>query len=246
MLTVDVGWQPPDVLDDQAGVRVAFWNAAGRPRGWDAASQEIAAFNADLIGLVECGVATTQDRGHFQRWFPAHNVDFARPGLGLLVRGRILGCGVESLGSGSDAGWWDVALSEGTVRVLVVDVASNPMQSRHEALVRLGQLIEVAGDRPLIVMGDFNTPLEAPSLAVLAQGGMSAATNVKGRGYRCTWPTPLPVLTLDQIWINARVTVHAAGAGWSWNSDHRPVHAVVTFGTSAPLNAAVESATATE
>jgi vancomycin resistance protein VanJ len=50
-------------------------------------------------------------------------------------------------------------------------------------------------------------------------------------GYRPTWPMPLPVLTLDQMWSNPGFVVESAQGVWTTCSDHRPIIADVTIAT---------------
>jgi endonuclease/exonuclease/phosphatase family metal-dependent hydrolase len=227
----DVGWRQSDSTSaTTAGHRIAFWNAAGRPRGWDAASREIEAFDAEIVGVVECGLARPADQAYWTKRFPDYEVELPQHGMAFLVRGQIRNRGHVTLGIRSHAHWWDVVIGGQEARVIVVDLASNLLQPRQALLKRLQELVEAGGDQPVLVMGDFNTPVDAPSMSALRSLGLHPTAEAKGVGYKCTWPVPFPVLTLDQMWTSRQIAVHAAGAGWSWQSDHRPIHAVVTFG----------------
>ena len=70
-------------------------------------------------------------------------------------------------------------------------------------------------------MGDFNTPDDSILMEPL-HAHCQLAFRERGSGYAATWPMPLPVLTLDQVWINSQVTVAKSEYGWSLDSDHRP------------------------
>jgi len=204
-----------------------------------AATDEVESFDANIIGLVEAQrrQMPSYDPQFWQHRFPDYSVEATRLGMVFLVRGTIHDRGYEKLDRGSHVRWWDVEVAGRPLRAFLVDIASNPRQSRHAALSRLRALVESSGDRPVLILGDFNTPLGAPSLTGLQQAGLRPAVLEKGHGYRCTWPAPLPLLTLDQLWVNSQVAVHNAVTGWSWNSDHRPISAVVTIGTTAPADA---------
>jgi hypothetical protein len=229
VLAADVGWKSPPMAPAEESHRVAFWNAAGRRRGWEPASREVEALQADIIGVVECGYGRPADKAYWAKRFPDYCVELPRPGMAFLVRGTIHDRGHAMLGVRSDARWWDVEVGGRECRVVLVDISSDLWQPRPRLLDRLQKLIRATGDRPVLVMGDFNTPADAPSLSRLRAAGLRLAADERGRGYRCTWPAPVPVLTLDQIWVNGDVAVMCAEAGWSWQSDHRPVSAVVTF-----------------
>jgi endonuclease/exonuclease/phosphatase (EEP) superfamily protein YafD len=243
LLAADVGWNPAarEMTDD--AFRVAFWNAQACQYGLEAAGDEVAAFQADVIGLVEAerNFPLSLDPTFWRRRFPECSVEHPQKGMVLLVRGRVLIRGYQRLARGSHARWWDVELRGREFRVVIVDIASNPLQPRQAALAQLQSLVESSSNRPVLVMGDFNTPLGAPSLNALERSGMKSAEKVRGRGYHCTWPTPVPVLTLDQIWTSPHFAVHASGTGWTWQSDHRPVSAVVTIGTTAAADIAVSA-----
>ena len=112
--------------------------------------------------------------------------------------------------------------------LIVIDVRSDPRFSREPAFDRIEELVTQYSDRPLIIAGDFNTPLESIYLARLRQR-MQNAFEARGSGLRDTWPVLLPVLSLDQVWANDRVDWHRCEHGWSLSSDHRPV--LATFST---------------
>ena len=83
-------------------------------------------------------------------------------------------------------------------------------------------------DRPMIVLGDFNTPTSS-SLFGDVWGGWQSAFDVAGYGYGFTspcntgrmWPPNTPWLRIDHILCDSGWRVHAAGIGRSAGSDHR-------------------------
>jgi len=81
-------------------------------------------------------------------------------------------------------------------------------------------------------MGDFNTPVDSVFVAPLAER-LTNAFQARGNGYYVTWPVPLPVLSLDQVWASREVELRDCELGWTWRSDHRPV--VVTLARSSQV-----------
>ncbi|MFN4236869.1 MAG: endonuclease/exonuclease/phosphatase family protein [Vogesella sp.] len=84
----------------------------------------------------------------------------------------------------------------------------------------------VPPDMPLILAGDFNDWRSEADRHLLAEGGLQEAhASVHGRHAR-SFPSGLPLLPLDRIYIRglhvAEVTV-CRGAPWSALSDHLPV-----------------------
>lgn len=144
----------------------------------------------------------------------------------LLARGAVIAKAMGDLGRGGKYGHYEVHLAGRTLDVLLVDIASNPFRSRREAMARLVDLIDRLADRPLIVMGDFNTPVDSVFVAPLAER-LANAFEACGNGYNVTWPVPIPVLSLDQVWASPQVKLGACELPWTLRSDHRPV--VVTL-----------------
>jgi endonuclease/exonuclease/phosphatase (EEP) superfamily protein YafD len=109
-----------------------------------------------------------------------------------------------------------------TFVVFLVDLSSNPLLDRGTVLFELAQHVRRCGTEPLIVMGDFNTPPDSVHFRDL-RAQMTLAHQRSGSGYAPTWPLPLPVLQIDQIWTNPKVSVTLSRGGWSWLSDHRAI-----------------------
>lgn len=220
--------QPPAAGNE---LRIAFWNAAGRPRGWEPTTSEIARWGADVVGLVECGYARDADQQYWRSRFPEYAIDHPDTGLVFLVRGEIRDRGQFPLGVRSQARWYDVRVDAREFRVVLVDIVSSLGVPRRGPLERLTAELEKWTDRPVIVVGDFNTPVDSRWLDNLRTLGFREAFRTAGRGYAPTWPVPAPVLALDQIWGNGRVRFHAADRGWTQLSDHRPAFASATIVT---------------
>jgi endonuclease/exonuclease/phosphatase (EEP) superfamily protein YafD len=211
---------------DPAGERIVFWNAARGAGGWSSLMETLQGFQADLIGLVEAGPRRGETEQFWRDRFPAHQVSGPKRGLVLLVRGTILEESAGKLGAGGRYGHYRVSLDGRFFDVLLVDVKSNPLRSRREAFEYLVRLIDDLSGRPLIVMGDFNTPVDSAFVAPLAKR-LTNAFQACGNGYNVTWPLPLPVLSLDQVWASPEVKLRDCELRWTWRSDHRPV--VVTL-----------------
>jgi endonuclease/exonuclease/phosphatase (EEP) superfamily protein YafD len=140
-----------------------------------------------------------------------------RPGEGIAVRLPVQG----------QYRRLDVVAADQRLTLFIVDMRSNPFVSRRECLLQLAEDADALGDRPLVVVGDFNTPSDSAHFDPLRIGHRHAF-EASGSGYSATWPVPLPVLCLDHIWINRWVDVSKCRHDWSSASDHRPVLAELT------------------
>ncbi len=204
--------------------KVLFWNVARGEMGWDSLAEEIHRINPPLVALVEAGRGRDKVNQVWQKRFPEYTVTYLGHGLVVISRGEVVSPEDDALplGQGGRCARVEVTLDGERFTVVLVDVKSNPLMSRREPLEVLTRLVAELGDRPVLVMGDFNTPADSVHLADFRRRFVNAF-EAAGTGFYATWPVPLPVLALDQVWANDRVHVERCRLGWSWRSDHRPV-----------------------
>ncbi len=109
-------------------------------------------------------------------------------------------------------------------------------QRQLEAEETLKFVTSHAGEKPLIVLGDFNTPTTS-NLFVEHWSAFRSAFELAGRGYGYTapcntsrwWPRNTPWVRIDHILVDAAWDVHACEIGRSDGSDHRLIKAQVSL-----------------
>jgi len=225
--------------------RVIFWNVAHGKAGWERVATELRKWNADIIGLVESTRAVPsggRDRKtvHAERaqaaqemeafWgqhLPEYRATVDRNGVALLVRGEVVDVksGYLAPNDRTADGRYvrgEITLDGQRLYVFVVDVTLGITDSRVPALRDLCAAVDQLAGAPVVVLGDFNTPMDAAAFSRLRQRLLNAF-EIRGRGYVASWPLPLPVLTLDQGWIGGGVHVENCQFGWTRLSDHRPL-----------------------
>jgi vancomycin resistance protein VanJ len=114
------------------------------------------------------------------------------------------------------------------VFLLLVDFEAAIGQSRRPGFDRLFQIVDAYSEKPLLVIGDFNTPSDSTHFDRL-RSRLTSAFETAGRGYGATWPMPLPVMELDHIWTNKHLRVTQCEHATSFYSDHRAVVADIVF-----------------
>ena len=114
------------------------------------------------------------------------------------------------------------------VFLLTVDFDPTPYKSRRPAFDRLFQIVDAYSEKPLLVIGDFNTPADSSRFDRL-HTRLTNAFETAGRGYGSTWPMPVPVMQLDHIWTNKHLRAVQCDHVTSLYSDHRAVVADVVF-----------------
>ena len=209
-----------------AELRVAYWNANRPPARAPQTAEFAASLGADILGLGETGATYGYIPRGWRERFADRSIVPMRGGMMLITRGR-----AELLESGPlrESGIYSVVAVEidGLAwKVILVDLFAHPWYPRQPAFDMIRELaVRHAGPR-LIVMGDFNTPADAPATSALREK-LHDAFETAGRGWAETWPMPAPVLSLDHIWLSRETRVLRCEHGWSWLSDHRPVIATV-------------------
>ena len=207
--------------------RFVFWNVCRGNFGYDATAREIAESDADIIAFVEA----TEQAEYPDFWtsrIPGYSAKRLGSGMMILCRGEILDVqpGNVTVPEESEAvcRYRIISLQVDGVamRLLLMDVKSDPLMFRKPAFDRLAKLADEFSDQPLIVAADFNTPINSVCVDQL-RSRLTNSFEAAGEGYRETWPTLLPVLCLDQVWGNDRVLWQRSRHGWSLRSDHRSV-----------------------
>ncbi|MCG6157452.1 endonuclease/exonuclease/phosphatase family protein [Rubinisphaera margarita] len=212
----------PDVVTTSSQ-RLLLWNVCHGRHGWQQVVTEIQKYDPDIITLVEAGPPTEEMRQIWESGFPEHEVTLLGGEMVLLIRGGTAhDVAAGDLGIDGHYRQVEVSLGDRDLSVLFVDIHGRPDYDRAPAMNRLAELIDQTGNQPLLIAGDFNTPRESPLFQPIDER-TSNAYDSSGRGFQPTWPWPLPLLTLDQVWSNAGLSFDDCFAGWSSASDHRPV-----------------------
>jgi vancomycin resistance protein VanJ len=165
------------------------------------------------------------------RWqaaFPGYQLAPAKGETLCLVRGEILSTQEGMRSQGSFATAIHARIRGRELIVLQVDINAKPRVSRAQPLDEITAIAHRYRENNLLLLGDFNTPTDSVLLAPLRRV-MTNAFEAAGSGYEATWPMPLPILSLDQVWTNARLRPVACKHAVSWRSDHRAVVAELSF-----------------
>ena len=230
-------WHTPQLSREPADLRVLQWNVA-RPIRWrpEIVSQ-VRNSNADVVAISEPipvsdgGKLIERIRAAEKDWraaFPDYSFELRGEDFLCLIRGEVLNRRLGILFSGSRYALYDVRVKERAMRILQVDIDARPIHPRRKAFAALVEIVGTLSDQPLILIGDFNTPRESVHLEPL-QKNLQHAWLTAGAGCAETWPSFLPVLSLDQIWCGYGLSAVRCQHGVTFRSDHRPVLAELRF-----------------
>lgn len=218
-------------------LRVLFWNMSGGSRGLAPAASLINSYDAHVVALVEA-----RDRNEWvDQWWkaalPQYQVIYGGEKIVMLVRtGAHAKAGSREVrgearqvafGALADEGHYLGAVVEfqsRRVSLLIADVTHSLAASRKRPLAALAGIATKYAQERLIVCGDMNTPADSEHLQPLRTVCRNAFEAV-GEGWPYSWPTPAPVLSLDQFWYAGAIAPRTVEIGWTLASDHQPIYA---------------------
>jgi endonuclease/exonuclease/phosphatase (EEP) superfamily protein YafD len=225
-------WSFRSVPGDMSGVRVVTWNLSHGKWGLEGLAAAAATLKPDLAVFVEADPSRKDVRAIFKAAFPEHHVFLLGGGIVLVSRwpgGEARAYQIGSEDVESRIREIELETPWGTWTIFGCDIASNTLYQREPHFRELASQI-AKFPHPVIMAGDFNTPLDSMHLDKLRSLGLTEAFESSGSGYLPTWPVPVPVLSLDQIWMSKDFKPVHCVRQWNWRTDHAAVIATIRPG----------------
>lgn len=117
-----------------------------------------------------------------------------------------------------------INFSTNNLNFYAIDVAASMHVFRKQQMEFVTKSIKETNN--VILLGDFNTPLESRFLSDI-KTNFNQALNEKGNGFRETWFWNLPLLSLDHIWVSKDLQIVNAKKISTFKSDHSFVKAII-------------------
>ena len=250
-LTAPLSSVPP-LLDESAALTVISCNVQNGAGDLDTVLAELDPLDADVIALQETSWGVESLAEHLADWNTVHVGEFwvsSRHPVRLIdectpeaferttailceidaPQGTFLVCNVHL--STARHGLTDLRWHSPISGAGVDDLEWRQWQRRLEAEETVKFIAEHA-ERPLIILGDFNTPANS-TLLTDVWNGYTSAFDAAGWGYGYTspcntsrlWPANTPWLRIDHIFCDDAWQVHRCAIGASAGSDHRLIYA---------------------
>ncbi len=216
-LGVDMAWHCRMSPVEEEALRVVHWNLA-RPRAdnesvWAALREEQAA----IYVLAERPLGPVEKDA--RRLDLASGYGVAWGELSVVSRYPLEVLERRYTGVGSMLGL-RVMSEDGELVLIAVDAYSHPLLNPQPLVRAIVECAEEYGDGlPVIVIGDFNTLRGSPLLAELREC-FDNAYETAGCGWPYTWPTPIPLFSIDHTWVNERVEIQRYRLRGGRLSDH--------------------------
>lgn len=206
-------------------IQALFWNVA-RQDDLTPVVEYLRESQPDVIGLVEVIGDHRERRAFFTEQMPGYNVTVVGGLMYVLTKGTTGESVPTRLDANSHLRQLPMTVNGVDLEFFIVDIGPHLFRLRGPAINLLLEHLDKVQDRPVLLMGDFNTPPDSAFMRQLRKN-YRMAFDVAGRGWAPTWPMVFPVLQLDQIWMNSHLDAVRCTLGWSISSDHRPVHATL-------------------
>lgn len=219
-----------DCPTTRAPLRVLVWNVArGRTASWQQIADYAVDSDADVIGLLEAGPASDAQYRFWSERFPGHRLVLPGGGVVLLVRGAVESSRFRQLLGISSALTADLVVAGEAVRVVLVDLDASPRYDKRLLSEAALSISRSPDGRPVIVMGDFNMPLDSRWFRAF-RTRFTHAFEAAGDGMLASWPARWPVVAVDHVWSSAGLAPVCARLLDTGLSDHRAFHADYTPG----------------
>ena len=218
-------WTAPQLAAPGPGAALSLlhWNVCRGYGGWGHIAAEIASGDPQLVILSE--VMTPQDGEKLAGLLPG--LPYRQYAFPMLVLSRYPLSRIETIERSEEIKLYALDLEQDGARwhFFALDVAGSAQIPREPALRRLSGAI--AERRPDFLAGDFNTPRTSRLLTPPA-AGYRHAYEIAGSGWSPTWPTLLPILAIDHLFVrNDTSEVSAYEIASSPWSDHRLQRAIL-------------------
>jgi hypothetical protein len=207
----DFGWSSGGAVPPGA-VSITHWNPQWPGSGALKAGRALALELGDVAVISSPGSmlrSAVRDE-----WLPDGVSAQDLGAVAVLVRGRILEArmlAMRTLGPRQSmwAAWFDVEVSAGRLRVLALDLPSDPRLARSAVASELADLfasVRLPGT-PDVVLGDCNATPGSVVFDAIPVEGLHRAPPWRSSGWLGTYPREFPFLRIDAM---------LAGPGWDW------------------------------
>lgn len=182
---------------------ILFWNAAKNPERFPIGiiSNKTEKHDINILTFVEAENVIEKDIITLKEEFQDYSFKKLQGNMLIGVKGKI-----DSIFYKSEKKNYKINLIKSTIgnitsKVLIVDVYASPFFNKENTLKEiLNFSIENNVD---IIVGDFNTPFE--SIHFRGYENNYRSFHNYCNGLTATWPYGIPLLELDQIWINKTI-----------------------------------------
>lgn len=186
-------------LSSNKTTTIAFWNVAKKqPLPTNILISHIKSSSVKIVALVEAVDVSDHDLNELKMALPSYHIQILEGNMLLIVQGSVNDVIFESVSEEYKYNVINATVDHSLINIMIPDVYASPFSDKESPLTSILQ----ATDRYNIdiLMGDFNTPYE--SIFFKDYKEKYNSFHNCSIGLTSTWPVPIPVLEIDQIWIS--------------------------------------------
>ncbi len=177
---------------------ILFWNAAkNQPLPTDILIKHIKAYNPEIMAIVEAVEVSDKDMNILNVACPEYQFQRLEGEMIIGVKGRIQHIKFKSESDVYKFNYVTVVVDLKPMSILIADVYSGPLLNKQVPLNIIKN--ESQSYNADMIVGDFNTPYESVFFKDFKTDYYSF--HPYSIGMTSTWPVPIPVIEIDQIWI---------------------------------------------
>ncbi|CDF80525.1 endonuclease/exonuclease/phosphatase [Formosa agariphila KMM 3901] len=196
---------------------ILYWNIA-RPKHLplDLLFRNMKTYKPELVVLVEAKDILEGDLLKFKKQFPSYVIKQLEGEMIIAVKGEINTIDYKDISASSKYNFVSTTIHNHRITILITDLLANPSESKKYDLNKVREIAE--SQNIDFVIGDFNTPYE--SFYFKQFNTNFESFHKYNNGITATWPTVLPLLEIDQFWLNRRWEPLKLNKHFLINSDH--------------------------
>ncbi|MGJ8590910.1 MAG: endonuclease/exonuclease/phosphatase family protein [Aquaticitalea sp.] len=188
--------------DDDSGAetsRILFWNVAQKqPMPTDLLIKHIKDSKAEIIALVEAIDVSDEDLHILKTALPEYQFQALNGEMFIGVKGTIEFVVFDSEEIIYRYNYLTLKIDNEEVSVMIADVYASPLLNKEIPLQIIHQVAKE--NKTDILVGDFNTPYESVFFESFKEDFNSF--HPYSLGLSSTWPIPIPMIEIDQIWMD--------------------------------------------
>lgn len=177
---------------------ILFWNVAqSQPLPNDILIKYIKEYNPKIVALGEAYHVSGNDLNNLKTTFPQYEFRILYGTMLIGVKGQIDDIDYQAESINYRLNYISATIDETPMYILIVDIYASPLLNKE---IPLGVIHDYSKKHQVdVLIGDFNTPYESVFFKEYKSNFNSF--HPYSVGMTSTWPIPIPVIEIDQIWL---------------------------------------------
>ncbi len=201
---------------------ILYWNVAKhKSNNWPILADVLKNRSIDIIILLEAKELSQKQSANLKTTLPNYQTLYLRGNMFIAVKGQIehveyIGENTMNLKNDFRINLVEYKINTTKFRLAAIDIFARPEVRRKSAM---NNIIEYSIKNKVdLIIGDFNTPYESVYFDRYKNDYNSFRDYQKG--FTFTWPSILPLLEIDQVWLQKKHQPIQMKKYFYDNSDH--------------------------